>query len=105
MPYKLSLSLSQALDNWLKITVLCPNFAPNSKSALVSRSTMKLIGCIVLVFCAQILRVFGVIGGSEANIYDIPFQAGIIPNNDKTWCGGVLISANYVLSSAQCLMR
>ena len=46
-----------------------------------------------------------IIGGSEAPPHSLPFQVALTNYHDKgsePFCGGALISPNYVLTSAQC---
>ena len=45
---------------------------------------------------------FRIIGGKEAKISAWPWQVGIV-YKEKFICGGVLISANHVLTAAHCV--
>lgn len=42
-------------------------------------------------------------GGRDAAVGELPYQAGIlILTSQQSFCGGSIVSANYVLSAAQC---
>ncbi|KAK9891400.1 hypothetical protein WA026_014639 [Henosepilachna vigintioctopunctata] len=43
-----------------------------------------------------------IIGGHEAKPHSYPYQVGLSFNNGGTFCGGALISRNYVLTAAHC---
>ena len=48
-----------------------------------------------------------IVNGFEAPPHSLPFQVGIILpfQNNQFFCGGTLISPNYVLTSIQCIAR
>lgn len=42
-------------------------------------------------------------GGREAAVGELPYQAGILVlTSQQSFCGGSIVSANFVLSAAQC---
>lgn len=42
-------------------------------------------------------------GGREAAVGELPYQVGIlILTSQQSFCGGAIVSANFVLSAAQC---
>jgi secreted trypsin-like serine protease len=45
-----------------------------------------------------------IVGGSDVSSHSIPYQVALTDYRDKgvPYCGGALISPNYVLTSAQC---
>ena len=46
----------------------------------------------------------GIMGGSDVSPHSLPFQVALTNYHDKgvPFCGGALISPNYVITSAQC---
>jgi len=46
-----------------------------------------------------------IMGGADASPHSIPYQVALTNYHDKgvPFCGGALISTNYVLTSAQCV--
>ncbi|RZC38039.1 serine protease [Asbolus verrucosus] len=43
-----------------------------------------------------------IIGGDEVVPHSVPYQVGLRINGNQYFCGGALISANYVLTAAHC---
>jgi len=45
----------------------------------------------------------GIVGGTEATPYSIPWQVGLVsPGGNRPFCGGTLISDRHVLTAAHC---
>lgn len=46
-----------------------------------------------------------IVGGSEAERHQFPYQAGLILHmaSGNGWCGGSLVSKNYVMTAAHCV--
>lgn len=45
-----------------------------------------------------------IVGGEEANIEDFPYQVSFIVNNSY-FCGGFIVSENYILTAAHCAQK
>lgn len=72
---------------------------------------MKLFACFALFTLAAALPAAEkspfVLDGRRAEPEEFPFAAGIMRNYIQTpgWCSGSLISPNYVLTAAKCLIK
>ena len=46
-----------------------------------------------------------IVGGFEAERHQFPYQVGLVLHlaNGNGWCGGSLISRNYVMTAAHCI--
>lgn len=46
-----------------------------------------------------------IVGGGEAARHQFPYQVGLVLHFDtgNGWCGGSLVSKNYIMSAAHCI--
>lgn len=45
-----------------------------------------------------------IVGGEDASIIDYPYQVSMIVNNSY-FCGGFIISENYIATAAHCAQK
>ena len=55
-------------------------------------------------YCGLAERATRIVGGEDTEVNEYPWQAGLVTRGqrDFVWCGGSLISSNWVLTAAHC---
>ena len=44
-----------------------------------------------------------IVGGVQTEVHEYPWQVGLVTGNSAIWCGGSIISKNYILTAAHCV--
>jgi len=56
--------------------------------------------------CGLAQRSFRIVGGQETEVNEYPWQVGIVNRNkNSVWCGGSLISAQWILTASHCVVN
>jgi len=53
--------------------------------------------------CGLVNRVTRIVGGSETEVNEYPWQVGLVSSSGKTpWCGGSILDSTHILTAAHC---
>ena len=57
--------------------------------------------------CGKLNRKIKIVGGQETEVHEFPYQVGIGPKGDGYghFCGGSIISQQWILTAAHCVIR